>query len=342
LAHLREPKGIVLKQSEGLEYIPCGLCGGTETEFLFSLQVLPQHKGRFNRDIWEIVRCQNCGLVYENPRPDEKALHNFYAFEISEDLNFVESWFINNADLNRGMWRRILKAIGRFSKPGQLLDIGCGAGTFLTEAKNLGYDVQGQEIAPFFIDYCRHKLGLKIFDDSLEKLCLPPASFDCVTAFDVIEHHPYPSQLVKEMRRLVKPGGIVVLGTHDFGNPFARHYGVKWRHMYAIGHLTYFTRQTLSWLVRRQALEVLQISGEHTIDGSPFKEALQYPAQFMRVILIRALILYLYKPVTDRIPLLSKWKISMNGGKLDHAKLIMRAGSQIIMNDNIILIAKAV
>jgi len=325
--------------STDVDYVLCNLCNANNAQTLYQLSVLPHQVGKYNLDVWDIVKCQICGLIYENPRPGLKSLNEFYRFDHPEDLAFVENWFIENEDLNRGRWRQLLRAMSRYRKPGKLLDLGCGAGSFLTEAQKAGYDVSGQEISPFFIDYCRNVQNLTIYTGPIENLEFKDACFDFITAFDLIEHHPDPASLLKEMRRLVKEGGMVVVGTHNIGNYFAQMYGQRWRHLYAIGHLTYFTRRTLTQMMEQNGFEVIHFNGAHTIDGSKFAEMRNYFTKFFRVIVLRAFILGIYRPLTDRLPMLTHWSINLGNSKLNHSKLLRQAGDQIIMNDNMLILA---
>jgi len=323
----------------GFEYVKCNLCGSDDPKLLFKLPVRPQHRGQFNRDLWDIVRCNNCGLIYENPRPDSAARSIFYSFGNSEDRRFVDEWFLDNADINSIYWRQILKTMNHFISPGHLLDTGCGAGTFMIEAKKAGYTVSGQEISPFFAGYCREKLGLEIFEGELETLGLPSNSFDVLTAFDVIEHHPNPRQFLNEIHRLVHPDGLVVISTHDIGNFFARLYGVNWRYLGAIGHLTYFTRETLTQLLKVCGYRIVYIGGGHTIDANPAWEWLNRFTRFWRLIILRGLILWIYRPITAKVPRLTNWRIQIGAYSLTHQKLLMRAGKQIAMDDEMVALA---
>jgi 2-polyprenyl-3-methyl-5-hydroxy-6-metoxy-1,4-benzoquinol methylase len=326
----------------GLEYVRCNLCGADDSELLFHAPVRPDQAGLFARDVWNVVRCKHCHLIYVNPRMNATALEKFYSFDNPTDMAFVQGWFIENADLQQTTWKRLLRLIRCDCPSGSVLDVGCGAGSFLSAARDMGYQVLGQEVAPHFIDYCRTQIGLKVLEGELETLDLEPASFDCVTAFDVIEHHPDPLRLLHAMRRLLKPGGFVILSTHDIGNLFARWYGARWRYIAPIGHLTYFTQETLGRMVTACGLRVVKQGGSHTIDDTLLRETRNYVVQSVRLLLLRALVLSLYKPLASRLPFLTHWQIRVGGGVLNHEKLLTRAGSQIIMNDDMVLIARAV
>jgi len=74
----------------GIEYVNCNLCGADDTRLVFRLHVRPQHIGKYNRDVWNIVCCRRYGLVYENPRPDAAALQYLYAFDNPADRNYAQ------------------------------------------------------------------------------------------------------------------------------------------------------------------------------------------------------------------------------------------------------------
>ncbi|MGD8807786.1 MAG: class I SAM-dependent methyltransferase [Chloroflexota bacterium] len=336
-----KPNSTSLAEFKGKETVRCNLCNADETETMFTVSVREDQKGIFWRDEWDIVRCKSCGLVYTNPRPDGPALAAYYRYENPYDHEFVQDWFINNADSQRPTWRRYLNAMKRFEAPGRLLDVGCGAGAFLVEAKRQGYEVVGQEISPFFIDYCRNELGLEIHDSEIEDLSYEAETFDCITAFDVIEHHPDPRKLIDEMHRLLKPGGLSVISTHDIGNPFARLYGKNWRYLNPIGHLTYFDKQTLCRMLSECGFSIVHVSGIHTIDGSRAAELRNWVIQFIRTIIIRSIVIGVYRPLSSNVAALRKWQFEYRGTTFSHKKLLRRAGEQVIMNDDIVILARA-
>jgi 2-polyprenyl-3-methyl-5-hydroxy-6-metoxy-1,4-benzoquinol methylase len=322
-----------------VEYVRCNLCGADDATLLFRVPTPMRYGNAFGRGEWDIVRCRQCGLCYVNPRLDGRALQVFYAFENPADQQFVQAWFVEGADLQAATWQRFVRTLHHHLSEGQLLDVGCGAGSFLVEARKAGYEVVGQEIAPYFLTYCREQLGLTIYDGELDRLGLPIGSFDCVTAFDVIEHHPDPMRLLTEMRRLLRPDGLAMISTHDIGNIFAQFYGARWRHIHPIGHLTYFTRASLTRMLESCGFRVLRVGGLHTIDATLPAEIRNWSVQVLRVILLRALVLASYRPLTELVPALTRWHLKKGSFHLDHERLMLRVGSQIIINDDMIVLA---
>lgn len=331
-----------LLNTKGIEYVFCNLCGADRTKIIYHVPVRPDQLGIYGQDVWPIVQCQQCGLVYTNPRLDTLALQEYYKFNNEFDYQFIQDWFIGSAALQKPTWQRFLRTIQRFVPSGKLLDIGCGPGSFLVEAQQVGYQVEGQEVASYFVEYCRSNHGLLIHQGEVGDIPVPPHSFDCITAFDVIEHHPNPRKMLQEIHRLIRPGGLVVVGTHDLGNPFAQWYGRFWRHINPIGHLTYFTRRTLTAMLKNSGFEVVQTGGLHTIDNKKTAELYNWITQFIKVILLRTLVIKLYKPVAQRFPVFTKWEISFRRTTLNHKKLMVRAGNQVMIDDNMVILAKAI
>ncbi len=329
-----------LTKAHGIETVSCNQCGDSSTTLKFKVPVREDQKGVYGQDVWDIVECTNCGLVYTNPRPDAAALDVFYEFVSDWDYQYIQDWFIANADLQRPTWNRYLDLVLAQQPTGKLLDVGCGAGTFLVEAKKAGYDVYGQDVAPYFIEYSQKEQGLPIYAGDLDDLDLPHNNFDVVTAFDVIEHHPDPSKLLKQMHDLAKPGGYILISTHDIGNFYAKLHGDKWRHLLPIGHLTYFTRDSLKAMMRKNNIEPIKEGGIHTVNNNRLIEIKNKIQQFGRVILLRSLILLTYKPLTQRFSALTNWEINLKGGVLTHKKLLTRVGTQIIMDDDMVILAK--
>lgn len=325
--------------SKGIEQVACNLCGADDTELLFNIPVRDDQKGIYGLDVWPIVRCRQCHLTYTNPRQDKEALTAYYAFNNEYDNQFIQEWFIGSAPFQRPTWQRFLRVLGRYVPNGRLLDVGCGIGSFLVEARQAGYSVMGQEISPLFVTYCRETQKLTIFDGEIEEI-RDESPFDALTLFDVIEHHPDPKKLLQEMHRLLKPGGLVMISTHDIGNIFARWYGPRWRYLMPIGHLTYFTKPTLAAMLQATGFEVVQTGSAHTIDNGRFAMLRHTLVQFTRVIVLRSLVLGVYKPLTTAVPALSRWQFRWGQNTINHKLLLVRAGTQVIMNDDMVLLGR--
>ena len=324
---------------KGIEHITCNLCSSPDSTLLFQAEVQPYHVNIFAANSWNYLKCSNCGLVYENPRPDKIALAEYYSFNSKEDQQYVEDWFVENSDLHKKTWNRYLRIVKKYVKNGFLLDIGCGAGTFLEEAIQNGFECVGQEVSKYY-KHIHSQKKLSVHYKEIYDLPYKENSFKVISIFDVIEHHPDPNLLIKYIYKSLEPSGFLVLTTHDIGNIFAKFYKAKWRHIYPIGHLTFFTKETITRIIKDNGFQLVYFSGVHTADTNWLLELKNYIVQFVKLIFLRAIIIFIYSPLSTKFKFLQKWEFSFKGNKINHKKLIMRASNQIIMNDSFICIAK--
>ncbi len=131
---------------------------------------------------------------------------------------------------------------------GRLLDVGCGAGSFLGYMQQIGWEVEGVDFDPVAARNASLK-GVQVRVGSLESQLYPDASFDAVTMSHFIEHVHDPRELVAECRRILKPGGQLVIVTpnsESFGHGL---YGKYWMHLDPPRHLHLFNARNLSRMV---------------------------------------------------------------------------------------------
>jgi 2-polyprenyl-3-methyl-5-hydroxy-6-metoxy-1,4-benzoquinol methylase len=139
----------------------------------------------------------------------------------------------------------ILKELRQFKKKGRLLEIGCAAGFFLDEARKDGWDVYGVEISKWACDYARNDLGItNIFNGPLEKAGYPQDYFDAVVMKDVIEHLIDPKGVFAEIKRILKPGGMICVNTPDVSSLVSKILKTRWWGINQ-SHFYFFSRRSL-------------------------------------------------------------------------------------------------
>jgi 2-polyprenyl-3-methyl-5-hydroxy-6-metoxy-1,4-benzoquinol methylase len=252
-----------------MEYVRCNLCGADSTVVRYPCTI----EGRSSRENWSayvcthdgygrhhvIVQCQECGLVYTNPRLDRRDIVGTY--EAVEDPLYLEE---------RGgrvlTFERHLKPLERITGPPggrPLLDVGCYTGIFVEIAARHGWDAWGVEPSRWAVEQARAR-GLRVMQGTLDTADLPEAHFDVVTMWDVIEHLADPCGALKQVHRLLRspepaegrPGGLVVVHTIDIESPFARLMGARWPWLMEM-HVYYFSRRTLRAMLEACGFEVL-------------------------------------------------------------------------------------
>lgn len=233
------------------KHIPCNHCGGTETR-----PFCPEN-GR------SLVQCVNCGLVYVSPRPDPNELYALYGesyFNNDDSGTVGYSNYIRDESNIRKTFQRRLKRVERFARPGALLDVGCAAGFFLSEAQARGWGVQGLDVSHFAARYTRDRFGIPAQQGSLLELDYPDGAFDMVTMWDVIEHVPDPHAHFAKIARLLRPGGVFALATPDVGSLPARLTGKRWvGYKLQEEHVYYFSAKTLRAMLDQAGFEVVDV-----------------------------------------------------------------------------------
>jgi SAM-dependent methyltransferase len=221
---------------------------------------------------WSLSQCPNseCGLIWLNPAPLESDLHLAYAnyfthtdapggnslrdflFGAYRAANFP-IWLLTGVAAEKK--RRRLMFLHQTS-PGHLLDVGCGDGTFLNLMRQRGWTVAGIDFDPKAIASARHKYGLELKQGDLRSAAFPANQFDAVTMSHVVEHLPDPVSVLQEIRRILKPGGQLVMTTPNTAGIGHQKFGANWFGIDAPRHLHLFNRSALSQVVARAGLKV--------------------------------------------------------------------------------------
>lgn len=189
-----------------------------------------------------LVRCGSCDLVYTNPQPAARVLEKY---RLEYDL---AAYFSQWSDRKRLLFKRRLRDL----YPGgagrrRLCDVGCADGQFLELAAELGWEPHGVELNPPAARHARQR-GAVVHEGLLEERDdLAWRSFDLVTAWDVLEHTPTPSEFARRLVRLAKPGGIVAVTTLNRDSLACKVLGARWS-MVVEDHFTYWNMRSLTAL----------------------------------------------------------------------------------------------
>ncbi len=152
-------------------------------------------------EIWE---CGVCGLIFANPMPvPVGGLNQHYSMDADSYFEHHDSAVrMKSAD---DLIKQAEEILGR---TGKLLDVGTGRGEFVLTAKNRGWDVTGIEPSESFAAYTERITGISIRRETLEKCNFNDETFDVVILSAVLEHLYNPDEIVSEISRILKRGGI--------------------------------------------------------------------------------------------------------------------------------------
>lgn len=240
-----------------METTKCNLCGSSHSINAYELEDLLLDRLETRATI---VQCLECGLLYQNPRPSIEEMQAYYPDDYQPyQVDIHNQSYILRKAIEFGYQSRIHN-ITDFKSQGKLLDIGCAGGEFLEHFRKIpGWIVSGVELNPFASQVARDK-GLEIFTGTLEQAHFPDHSFDVITMWDVLEHLHDPKGTLQEIRRILKPGGLVALRLPNGDSWDRLLFGRFWSGFDAPRHLYIFTHATMKEILKKTGFSLLRMS----------------------------------------------------------------------------------
>ena len=184
-----------------------------------------------------IYECADCGFLQCADLDD---VTHFY--EELED----EAYEAGRAQ-RRLQLRKVLERVRRYQSDGRLLDIGAASGILIAEAQHMGYQAEGLEPSRWLQRKAAER-SVPVHEGTFPNPSGGP--FDVVTLVDVIEHITEPLRLLRAVRLVLAPHGVLVVVTPDVHSLAARVLGWHWWH-FRVAHVGYFDRSTLELAARR-------------------------------------------------------------------------------------------
>ncbi len=276
-----------LSTTSSLEEVPCLICGESEAdELLLGQDEFYGIPGQFR-----VMCCPRCDLGYISPRPHfEEILQyypsDYYSFAPSDGLPSVASQanhWQKTYLAHRGYpthirlkaWTSVelwmyrvfrgeklgvaFRPIPRWQAGGRLLDVGCGAGFYLSELKKLGWDVYGVEISPQACAAAESSYGVPTFCGSLETAPFPPASFDVITLWEALEHLPNPQETLERAYQLLRPNGYILGSVPNRHSVYTDLFGPAYYAWELPRHLYHFSRKSFVLLAQKVGFRSVRI-----------------------------------------------------------------------------------
>jgi 2-polyprenyl-3-methyl-5-hydroxy-6-metoxy-1,4-benzoquinol methylase len=240
---------------------PCPMCDGAPDDVIFT------------KDGYELVRCRSCRLVRVANPPARDELERFYSFEAGYGIE--QSRGVGSEAWLRGLAAYHLSLLPA-NRSGRLLDVGCGVGYFVAEARKAGWAAEGIDLNADVAEIARERAGLPVERGRIDDLDVPPESFDAVTLWDSLEHVEDPRMTLVAARRILRTGGLLAVSTPNIDGLFPRlSYPVGratgyWTHPEPPAHLFQFSTATLTLLLERTGFQVDRV----VHDRSPLKYTL--------------------------------------------------------------------
>jgi len=240
----------------------CPLCKSKRIKLKYFLKL---DKSLCNLIDFKILECTNCKLLFSNVLDYPQTIDSIYEEEYFEKY---DSSFRNNPKIRT--FQKALEIIEKMHYPkGRLLDFGCAEGNFLILAKKNGWQVYGVELSKFASKIAQ-KRGLTVFNKSIHDVKFKDNFFDVITLWDVIEHLSDLEGIFKEIRRILKKDGLLVLRTPNKNSIFHLlanfSYALSFKtitfpikSIYHLDHLYYFSRQTLNNTLNKNGFKIRKL-----------------------------------------------------------------------------------
>lgn len=294
-----------------LRYVECNLCKANDYKLLYKGNISASDLQEDIKSYYsasrkfakynQVVKCKKCGLIYTNPRDDDKEIITTY-----QELK--NPFYLHSRESRIAIFQRYLKIVETYVSHGRILDVGCATGLFLEIAKKSGWEVYGIEPSKWAVSYAQDTLNIRL--GILEEVEFPREYFDVITLWDVLEHFLDPLFALCKLRQLLRKGGYIFLSMPAIDSIYARIFKRYWRSLLR-EHLYYFSSDTIKKILSKSGFEVLNIypaSTTFTMEEGLQRFRQQFDSQLVNRI----------------VNLITKWRMSK-------IRITLKVGKKIIV-----------
>lgn len=204
-----------------------------------------------SKEIFNLVHCDNCGLIFTNPRPLETDLSLYYKSEDYISHSNVKGGLINSLYhiVRQKTIQRKYKIVNQFSVSKNILDIGCGTGELLNHFQKNGWHITGIEPDDEARKYAVDNYAIPVSD--LDSLQLDnQEKFSAITMWHVLEHiydlHPY----LEKIKSILAQNGTFIVAVPNSASWDALHYKSSWAAYDVPRHLYHFNQKSIDILMK--------------------------------------------------------------------------------------------
>ena len=211
-----------------------------------------------SKETFDLYHDETLDMLITSPQPSLENLGKYYE---SED-------YISHTDNKRSLFEKLyhfIKSIALKNKlnlinslqpnKGKILDVGAGTGQFLSVAKNDGWQTIGVEPSDKAKAIAKNK-GVSFVEQTSE---LENHSFDVISMWHVLEHVPDLDKQIKELKRLLKPTGTLIIAVPNFKSFDAKHYGKFWAAYDVPIHFWHFSKTAIKLLFEKEEMKLEKV-----------------------------------------------------------------------------------
>ncbi len=211
-----------------------------------------------SQEIFELYHDDKLDMLITSPQPSLENLGKYY-----ESVDYI-----SHTDSKRSLFEKayhFVKTIALKNKlnlinslqsdKGSILDIGAGTGDFLSVAKENGWHTIGVEPSEKAKAIAKKK-GVSFVGATNE---LDDHSFDVISMWHVLEHVPNLENQIKELKRLLKPNGTLIIAVPNFKSFDAKHYGKFWAAYDVPIHFWHFSKTAIKILFEKEEMKLVKV-----------------------------------------------------------------------------------
>ena len=211
-----------------------------------------------SQETFDLYHDEELDMLITHPQPSLENLGKYY-----ESVDYI-----SHTDSKRSLFEKcyhFIKSIALKNKlnlvnslqpaKGSILDIGAGTGDFLSVVKENGWNTIGVEPSDKAKAIAKNK-GVVFVEQTSE---LENNSFDIITMWHVLEHVPNLDNQLKELKRLLKPNGNLIIAVPNFKSFDAKHYGIFWAAYDVPIHFWHFSKTAIKRLFAKEDMELVQV-----------------------------------------------------------------------------------
>jgi 2-polyprenyl-3-methyl-5-hydroxy-6-metoxy-1,4-benzoquinol methylase len=211
-----------------------------------------------SKETFELYHDEELDMLITSPQPSLENLGEYY-----ESVDYI-----SHTDSKRSLFEKayhFVKSIALKNKldlinslqpdKGRVLDIGAGTGDFLSVAKQNGWQIIGVEPSDKAKAIAKNK-GVSFVEKTTE---LENRSFDVISMWHVLEHVPDLEEQIKELKRLLKPNGTLIIAVPNFKSFDAKHYGKFWAAYDVPIHFWHFSKTAIRSLFQKERMKLVKV-----------------------------------------------------------------------------------
>lgn len=199
-------------------------------------------------------KCTQCGLIFISPRPTPDEIEQLYSHD---HAHLSAEDHISSSFVKRLYARHTLQLLRTYAREGALLEIGCGAGYFLDEARNYGFTPYGIELNAIQADFIQQTLHIPCEKSVFGSHSFEQKKFDIVYHCDVLSHFFDPIATFETIHSKLNPHGLLVFETGNLADVSQKHLSAIERFQYP-DHLFFFGENSLRDLLERTGFELVK------------------------------------------------------------------------------------